>query len=79
MINLFEISINILEELITVLFITEYFGCKYKGYKKYIGLVLAVTVTVGMVTLFNCLYIYEGILGLVFIAIYFIYEPTPKS
>lgn len=74
MINLFEISINILEEFITVLFITMYFGCKYKNWKKYIGFILTIALSVSTITFFNSLYIYEGILGLTFIAIYFIYS-----
>ena len=38
--TLFEIGVNILEIFITVMFLTLYFGCKYKGIKKAGGFVI---------------------------------------
>ena len=41
--TLFEIGVNILEIFITVMFLTLYFGCKYKGIKKAGGFVIGST------------------------------------
>ena len=73
MVNLFEISINILEEFIIALFMTLYFGCKYNRWKKYAGFLLVMLVAVSSITLINSVYVYEGFLGLLFILIYFLY------
>ena len=70
MVNLFEVSINILEELITIVFLAMYFGNKYDDFKKYIGIIATVAISSATTTFFNSLYIYEGFLGLVFILIY---------
>ena len=74
MINLFEISINMLEEFIIQLFLTLYFGCKYSGMKKIVGFIGWLIIGVTVITLLNCMYIYEGVLGLIFIGTYFVYE-----
>ena len=74
MINLFEISINVLEEFITIMFITLYLGCKYNDIRKYIGFIVTLIISVTMISVMNYFYQYEGILGLSFILIYFIYS-----
>ena len=74
MINLFEISINVLEEFITIMFITLYLGCKYNDIRKYIGFIVTLIISVCMISMMNYFYQYEGILGLSFILIYFIYS-----
>ena len=73
MINLFEISINMLEEFIIFLFLTLYLGCKYSGIKKILGFLVSYFISFGIITLMNSLYIYEGFLSLVFVGIYFLY------
>lgn len=74
MVNLFEISVNIFEEIIITLFLTLYFGFKYNNGKKYIGFCLVVLVSVVINTIFTLLNVYDGIFGLVYIGIYFIYS-----
>ncbi len=74
MINLFEISINVLEEFITIMFITLYLGCKYNDIRKYIGFIVTLIISVTMISVMNYFYQYEGILGLSFILIYFMYS-----
>ena len=74
MINLYEISINVLEEFITIMFITLYLGCKYNDIRKYIGFIVTLIISVTMISVMNYFYQYEGILGLSFILIYFIYS-----
>ncbi len=74
MVNLFEISVNIIEDLITFSFLTLYFGCRYTGIKKIIGFLLGVCISVITITYLNSLYVYEGFLGLVFILIFFLYS-----
>lgn len=74
MLNAFEIGINIIEETTTVLFMTLYFGCKYKDWRKYFGFFVTAILAISTITFFNSLYLYEGILGLTFIAIYYIYS-----
>ena len=69
MVNLFEISVNVLEELIIITFLTLYFGNKYGDFRKYIGFIAAVTVSSAIMTLFNYIYIYEGFLCFIFIFI----------
>lgn len=66
--------VNIIEEFILVLFITLYFGCKFMGWKKYAGFVAELIVSVLIITVLNSIYIYEGILGLIFILNLFLYS-----
>ena len=73
MVNLFEISVNIFEELIMTAFLMLYFGNKYNDFRKYLGFVLNVSVSTATITLFNSLYINEGFLGFTFIVIYAAY------
>ncbi|MCH5213261.1 MAG: GHKL domain-containing protein [Oscillospiraceae bacterium] len=73
MVDLFELSINIFEELMLTAFLTIYFGCKYYDFRKYIGFVATVAIASATITFFNSLYIYEGFLSLAFLLIYTIY------
>lgn len=73
MLNLFEISVNLIEQLIILLFLSFYFGCKYNDIRKYIGFIATVTISTITVTIFNSFYVFEGFLGLVFILIYTVY------
>lgn len=74
MINLFEFIVNIVEMSMVLLFLTFYFGCKYKGWKKIIGFLAGLIIAVGTISYLNSLYIYEGVLGLIFVLIYFTYS-----
>ena len=74
MINLFEISINVLENIILYSFLTFYLGGKYHGIKKIAGVCVGVLVAVIAITYLNSLYIYEGILGMFFVFVYLIYS-----
>ncbi len=74
MVNLFEVSINIIEEFIICGFLTAYFGCKYKGLKMIAVFLLVFICACGTITYLNSKYIYEGFLGLIFIGIYFLYS-----
>lgn len=76
MVNLFEISVNIFEEIIIALFLSVYFGCKYNNWKKYFGFCLTVLISVSINTIFTSLNVYEGVFGLTYIVIYFIYSVT---
>ena len=71
--NLFEFGVNILEESMTLLILSFYFGCKYTGIRKYTGFFITLAVSVFTITAYNYLYISEGFLGLSFVIIYFIY------
>ncbi len=70
MVSLFEITVNIFEELIMTVFFMLYFGNKYNNIIKYAGFILTVATATIIITFFNSLYIYEGFLGFIFIAIY---------
>ncbi len=74
MVDLFEFSVNIIEGFIVLLFLTLYFGCKFTGWKKYAGFLLVWLIEIITVTYFNTIYVYEGILGLTFVLIYFLYS-----
>lgn len=74
MVNLFEISVNIFEEIIIALFLSLYFGCKYSNWKKYFGFCLTVMISVTINTAFTALNVYEGFFGLTYIIIYFLYS-----
>lgn len=71
--TLFEIGVNILEIFITVMFLTLYFGCKYKGIKKAGGFVMGWAAITALLTYINTLYLFEAYLGIVFALAYFIY------
>lgn len=73
MVNVFEISVNVLEELLIALFLTLYFGCKYDNWKKYFGFCLTVLISLTINTIFTSLNVYEGFFGLTYIIIYFLY------
>lgn len=73
MINLFEVCVNLIEEFVIILFLTLYLGCKYKGWKKYAGFLSVYIIAFMTLTFLNSKYIYEGFLGLIFIALYFLY------
>ena len=72
--NLFEIGVNIFEDLMIYTFLTMYFGCKYDGVKKAAGFIAAVAIDVILLTALNFIYFYEGFLGLIFILVYFLYD-----
>ena len=74
MVDLFDISISVIEEFVALLFISLYLGYKYDGHKKNIGFVVTLVVSVIIMEYLNSLYIYEGFLGMIFTAIYFIYS-----
>lgn len=73
MINLFELGINMLEMSIIILFLTLYFGSKYKAKKAIAGFVIGLIITVATITYLNSLYVYEAFLGIIFILLYFSY------
>lgn len=74
MVNLFEFIVNIVENLIIFLFLTLYFGNKYIGLKKICGFLIGICTSIILITTLNSIYTYEGFLGLIFIAIYFLYS-----
>ena len=74
MVNLFELSVNVLEMTIVLGFLTAYFGCKYKGLKMIAVFLSGLICSVGTITYLNSIYIYEGFLSLIFIGIYFLYS-----
>ncbi len=74
MVNLFEISVNILEMFIVLSFLTLYFGSKFNRIKMIGGFILGLFVAVTTITYLNSLYIYEAFLGLIFILIYLLYS-----
>ncbi len=74
MVNLFEFIINIIQESIILMFLTLYFGCRFSAPKKYLGYIAGVVVNVACITYFNTIYIYEGVLGLIFTLLYFLYS-----
>lgn len=73
MINLFEIGINILEDLIIMSFLTRYFGCKYTGIKAVFGFIVSLAAMDLLLTYINSLYIYEAFLGVIFAVVYYLY------
>lgn len=66
MVNTFEFIINIFEELIITTFLMLYFGNKYSDFRKYVGFIATVVISVATITFFNSMYIYEGFLVLFF-------------
>lgn len=74
MVNLFEISVNIFEEIVIALFLSLYFGCKYKGLKMMLAFLSVLFCSVVTITYLNSTCIYEGFLSLIFIGIYFLYS-----
>ncbi|MDO5398931.1 MAG: GHKL domain-containing protein [bacterium] len=74
MVNLFEFSVNIVEETIVIGFLTAYFGCRYKGIKMIAAFCIGLFCAVSTVTYLNNTYIYEGFLGLIFSLIFFLYS-----
>ena len=70
--NLFEIGINIFEEFIDVMFLTLYFGSKYKGGKKIACFVVSWAGLVAASTYINSLFIYEGVLCFIFFILDFL-------
>lgn len=73
MIHLFEVSVNIFETFIIIMFLTLYFGCRYKGFLRYAGFAAGLFGTVATITVLNYTYIYEGLFGLFLIIVYFLY------
>lgn len=73
MVNFFEISANIMEEIIVTLFLSLYFGCKYSNWKKYTGFCLTVLISVSVNTVFTALNVYEGFFGLIYVILYDLY------
>ena len=73
MVNLFEILVNVFEEMIMTAFLMLYLGNKYNDYRKYVGFVLTILVATATITFFNSLYINEGFLAFIFIIIYTAY------
>lgn len=74
MVNFFEISVNILEMFIVLLFLTLYFGSKFNRIKMIGGFLLGLSVAVATITYLNSLYVYESFSGLIFILIYVLYS-----
>lgn len=73
MVDWFDISISVIEEIITLSFVSLYLGWKYEGYKRISGFIVTLIVSVCIMEFLNSLYIYEGFLGMVFTLIYFLY------
>ncbi len=73
MVNSFEISVNIIEELLITTFLMLYLGNKYNDFRKYVGFFLNAAIATITITFFNSLYINEGFLGFIFIVIYTAY------
>ena len=74
MVNSFEISVNIIEELLITTFLMLYLGNKYNDFRKYVGFFLNAAIATITITFFNSLYITEGFLGFIFILIYTTYS-----
>lgn len=73
MINLFEMGVNIFENAIAIVFLTLYFGCKYRGYRKIVGMIFGIGLSTIAITALNHIFIYEGFYGLIIPLIYFLY------
>lgn len=71
--TLFEIGVNILEIFILMMFLTLYFGCKYKGIKAALGFVIGWAAATALLTYINTLYLFEEYLGIIFVFVHFIY------
>ena len=71
--TLFEIGVNVLEISIIMMFLTLYFGCKYKGIKAVGCFVISCSAITALLTYINTLYLFEAYLGIVFALAYFIY------
>lgn len=69
----FEIGINFLEQFIILRFISLYLGFRYKGIKRYLSFGISWLVSTSVITVLNYTVQYEGILGLVFMGIFFLY------
>lgn len=71
--TLFEIGVNIFEIFIIMMFLTLYFGCKYKGIKAVLGFTAGWAAATTLLTYINTLYLFEEYLGIIFVFGYFIY------
>lgn len=74
MINIFEFSINVFENIARFLFFTLYFGYRHKDWRRYIGFALAITAGTASITLLNSFTYYSGVIETVFfVLLYFLY------
>ena len=64
--TLFEIGVNIFEIFIIMMFLTLYFGCKYKGIKAVLGFTAGWAAATTLLTYINTLYLFEEYLGIIF-------------
>ncbi len=71
--NLFEISINIIESAIAIIFLSLYFEAKRTGIRKHMETAAAVLLSAAVISILNYIHIYEGFMGLIVTAVYFIY------
>ena len=71
--NIFELSVNIFEEFIAIMFLSLFFGFKYKGFKRYLGMLAGIFSSFMLITYLNLSYFYEGLLGIFLVIIYFTY------
>lgn len=71
--DIFEVSVNILEMFIVLNFISRYLGYRFTGLKRYIGFGVAWVAAVFALTTMNYHFVYEGLIGLILVAIYFSY------
>ncbi len=69
----FEIAVNILEMFIVLRFLSLYFGFKYNGISRYLSFGCAWIISTIILCVVNYTFQYEGIIGLLFAGIYFLY------
>ncbi len=74
MVGWFDFSVSVTEEIITLLFISLYLGWKYDGRKRIVSFALVLFISVITMEYLNSIYMYEGFLGMIFTAIYFVYS-----
>lgn len=74
MINIFEIGINLLENIIVITFLSLYFGFKRDNYKKYIWWTIGIVAATILISSLNKAFKYEGALGLTMAGAYFLYS-----
>ncbi|MDD6485169.1 MAG: GHKL domain-containing protein [Clostridiales bacterium] len=71
--RLFEFSLNLIDAVMIMSFITLYFGSKYKGVKKLLGYAAGVAADLGLTVFFDHVFVYESLFALSFMLLYFIY------
>lgn len=72
--RVFESSVNLFESIIIIRFICRFLGHDFRSFKGKCIFGLGVILDFCCVTIFNKLIVYEGVLGIVYIAVYFFFS-----